>query len=30
VYSDIDLDRALAVRRQVPSLANRRPDAYDL
>ena len=28
VSADVDLDRVAAARRQIPSLANRRPDAY--
>jgi predicted amidohydrolase len=28
VMADVDLDRVAAVRRQIPALANRRPDAY--
>ena len=28
VQAELDLDRAAAVRRQIPVLANRRPDAY--
>jgi predicted amidohydrolase len=30
VRADLDLDRVAAVRRQIPVLANRRPDAYYL
>jgi predicted amidohydrolase len=30
VRATIDLERSAAVRRQIPSLANRRPTAYDL
>jgi hypothetical protein len=30
VRAEIDLERAAAVRRQIPSLANRVPAAYDL
>jgi predicted amidohydrolase len=29
VRADLDLDRVDALRRQIPVLANRRPDAYD-
>ena len=28
VRAELDLDRVAAVRRQIPVLANRRPDAY--
>ncbi|MBE3075308.1 MAG: carbon-nitrogen hydrolase family protein [Actinobacteria bacterium] len=28
VHAELDLDRVEAVRRQIPSLSNRRPDAY--
>jgi predicted amidohydrolase len=28
VHAELDLDRAAAIRRQIPVLANRRPDAY--
>jgi predicted amidohydrolase len=28
VMADVDLDRVAAVRRQIPALANRRPDTY--
>ena len=28
IAAELDLDRVEAVRRQIPSLANRRPDAY--
>jgi len=28
VYAELDLDRVEAVRRQIPSLSNRRPDVY--
>ncbi|MGP1673961.1 MAG: nitrilase-related carbon-nitrogen hydrolase [Candidatus Limnocylindrales bacterium] len=30
IRADIDMDRVAAVRRQIPSLANRRPEAYRL
>jgi predicted amidohydrolase len=30
VSAEIDLDRVTAVRRQIPALANRRPDAYGI
>jgi deaminated glutathione amidase len=30
IRAEIDPDRTLAVRRQIPSLANRRPEMYDL
>jgi predicted amidohydrolase len=30
IYSDVETDRVAAVRRQIPSLANRRPEAYRL
>jgi predicted amidohydrolase len=30
IRADIDMDRVVAVRRQIPSLANRRPEAYRL
>jgi deaminated glutathione amidase len=30
VRAELDTDRVAAVRRQIPALANRRPDAYDL
>jgi predicted amidohydrolase len=30
IRAEIDPERALAVRRQIPSLANRRPETYDL
>ena len=29
VRADLDLDRVDAIRRQIPVLANRRPDAYE-
>ena len=29
VRADLDLDRVEALRRQIPVLANRRPDAYE-
>ena len=29
VRADLDLDRVAALRRQIPVLANRRPDAYE-
>jgi len=28
IHAELDLDRVAAVRRQIPSLSNRRPDAY--
>lgn len=28
IYADLDLERVATVRRQIPSLLNRRPDAY--
>jgi hypothetical protein len=28
VRADLDLDRVAAIRRQIPALANRRPDVY--
>jgi predicted amidohydrolase len=30
VRTDVETDRVAAVRRQIPSLANRRPEAYRL
>ena len=30
IRAELDIDRVAAVRRQIPSLANRRPDAYAL
>ncbi len=30
VRADLDIDRVAAVRRQIPALANRRPDTYQL
>jgi predicted amidohydrolase len=30
VHADVETDRVAAVRRQIPSLANRRPEAYRL
>jgi predicted amidohydrolase len=30
VHAVVDTDRVASVRRQIPSLANRRPDAYRL
>jgi predicted amidohydrolase len=30
VTADLDDDRQTAIRAQLPSLANRRPDAYEL
>jgi deaminated glutathione amidase len=30
VHAELDIDRVAAVRRQIPSLANRRPDTYEL
>jgi predicted amidohydrolase len=30
VRADVETDRVTAVRRQIPSLANRRPEAYRL
>jgi predicted amidohydrolase len=30
VRAELDIDRVAAVRRQIPSLANRRRDTYDL
>lgn len=30
VHAELDIDRVAAVRRQIPALANRRPDTYQL
>jgi predicted amidohydrolase len=30
VHAELDMDRVDAVRRQIPALANRRPEAYGI